>query len=74
MNALTKAMYNETVDAIELTFRGGTTVTIPRGRIPALADVPKRDLGMVSVSPAGDAVSWRSADIDIDVRRLFLPR
>jgi hypothetical protein len=77
-NAVVNARYGEAADAIELVFRGGATVTIPCIRIPALADVPKRDLGMVSPSRAGDALSWRSLDIDIDVRglirRLFLSR
>jgi hypothetical protein len=61
------ARYDEADDAIVLVTRDDRTLTIPRKRIPALGGVRKPDLGAVTVSPAGDAVSWRSADVDIDV-------
>lgn len=69
--AVVKARYDKTDDAIELVFRGGTTLTVPRMRVQVLADVPESDLGTVTVSPAGDALSWRSADVDVDVRGLI---
>jgi hypothetical protein len=51
--------------------RSGVTITIPRARIPALADVSASQLDTVTVSRAGDALSWRSADVDIAVRGLI---
>jgi hypothetical protein len=70
-SAVVNARYDQIKDAIILVFRGGTILTIARTRIPALAGLRKSDLRAVVVSPAGDALSWRSADVDIDVGGLI---
>jgi hypothetical protein len=62
-----KATYLRDTDAIELVFRGGMILTIPRIRVPVLADIPQSEFWSVTVAPGGDALSWRSLDIDIDV-------
>jgi hypothetical protein len=69
--ALVAARYNEQRDALELVFRDTTTVTIPRSLLPEFASVPLAALTTACVSPAGDAISWRSLDIDLDVRGLL---
>ena len=38
---------------------------MPRNLIPGLEDTTPQVLASVSVSPAGDAISWRSLDIDV---------
>jgi hypothetical protein len=42
-------------------------MTIPRQIVPGLDDVPASALGGISVSPAGDALSWPSLDVDVYV-------
>lgn len=77
-NAVVKARYDRAADAIEVLFRGGMQLRIPRTRVAALDHVQKRDVAAVTVSAAGDALSWRSADVDIHMRglieQLFLTR
>lgn len=77
-NALEHAAYDASHDLIELTFRSGATARIPRTRVPELRQIRRSEIGAVRVSAAGDAISWRSADVDIDVHglieRVFLPR
>ena len=64
-SAVVEAQYDATRDAIDLRFRGGGSMTIPRQIVPGLEDVPASALGSISVSPAGDALSWPSLDIDV---------
>lgn len=66
-SAVVEAQYDPTRDAIGLRFRSGGSMTIPRKIIPGLEDVSSSALGEISVSPAGDALSWRSLDIDVYV-------
>lgn len=64
------ARFNERRDVLELNFAGGGTMVIPRELIPGLEDAAGSVLAAVSVSPAGDAISWRSIDIDVYVPSL----
>ena len=77
-NALVKVAFDASTDRIELSFGSGATVGVPRTRVRELRRISRSALAAASVSPAGDAVSWRSADVDINVHglieRLFLPR
>jgi len=64
-SAVVDVQYDATRDAINLRFRSGGSMTIPRQIVPGLEDVPASALGSISVSPAGDALSWPSLDIDV---------
>ena len=66
-SAVVEAQYDATRDAIDLKFRSGGSMTIPRQIVPGLDDVPASALGGISVSPAGDALSWPSLDVDVYV-------
>ena len=79
-SAVIGARFNHGRDAFELSFAGGGKMTIPRELIPGLEGAPGSVLATVTVSPAGDAISWRSLDVDVYVpglvehafgRRLF---
>ena len=61
------ALYDAERDTVNLTFRGGGSMTIPRRGIPGLDRAPASALRSISVSPAGDALSWRSLDVDVYV-------
>jgi Protein of unknown function (DUF2442) len=65
-SAVVEAQYDATRDAIDLRFRSGGSMTIPRQIVPGLDDVPASSLGEISVSPAGDALSWPSLDVDVE--------
>lgn len=66
-STVVEARYDATRDAIALKFRSGGSMTIPRQIVPGLDDVPASALGSISVSPAGDALSWPSFDVDVYV-------
>lgn len=66
-SAVTGARYVLRRDAIELMFAGGGTMTIPRQLIPELERVSPAVLSSVTLSPAGDALAWRTLDIDLYV-------
>lgn len=66
-SALIAARYDKDRDSLQLTFAGGGTMSIPKDRIPGLEAAPTSVLGSVSISPARDAISWRTLDIDIYV-------
>lgn len=66
-SAVVAARYWPNRDALELEFSGGGTMTIPRAAIHEVADAPASALRSVTVSPAGDAVTWRTLDVDIYV-------
>jgi len=66
-SAVVGAQYDATRDAIDLRFRSGGSMTIPRQIVPGLEGVPASALGGISVSPAGDALSWPSLDVDVYV-------
>ena len=67
-SAILEASYDPQEDALDLKFRGGGSMKIPRQIIPGLREAPVSALSVpVSVSPAGDALSWPSLDLDIYV-------
>lgn len=67
-SAVLDARYDAERDAIDLKFRGGGLMMIPRRIIPALKRAPASVLDHpISISPAGDALSWPSLDIDVYV-------
>ncbi len=70
-SAIVEARYDSRRDAVDLSFASGGTITIPRELIPGLEDATPQVLASVSVSPAGNAISWRSLDIDIYVPGLL---
>jgi hypothetical protein len=66
-SAVVSARYDSARDTINLKFRGGGSMTIPRQIVPGLVGVPAGLLGMIHVSPAGDALSWPAHDVDVYV-------
>lgn len=66
-SALIDARYDSDADAIELAFEGGGSMTIPRTVVPGLERASASKLDAVVVSPAGDALSWPSLDVDVYV-------
>jgi len=61
------ARYDAARDALDLEFRSGGVITIPRRVVPGLGGASPSALDAVRVSPAGDALSWPSLDVDIYV-------
>ena len=59
------ARYDSAADAIELRFRGGGSMSIPRVMVPGLERASASNLEPVVLSPAGDALSWPSLDVDL---------
>ena len=70
-SAVVDASYDSIRDAFNLTFRSGGSMVIPRRMVPGLGRAPTSALQSVSVSPAGDALSWRSVDLDVYVPGLI---
>jgi len=66
-SALVDARYDRASDAVILTFRGGGSMTIPRGVIPGLERQPTSALAAMTLSPAGDALRWPVLDADVYV-------
>jgi hypothetical protein len=66
-SALVSARFNPRRDTLELEFRGGGSMVIPRDLVPGITRVPAAKLAAPVVAPAGDAVSWPDLDIDIYV-------
>lgn len=66
-SAIVDAAYDASRDVINLQFRGGGVMTIPRHVVPDLEEVPKAALARITISPAGDALSWRSLNVDVYV-------
>jgi hypothetical protein len=66
-SALVEAHYDRTSDAVQLTFRGGGSMTIPRHVIPGLERQPASALESLTLSPAGDALLWPTLDADVYV-------
>lgn len=62
-SAIVEARYDAARDAIDLGFRSGGVMTIPRQVVPGLDAVPASALDAISISPAGDALSWPSLDV-----------
>jgi hypothetical protein len=66
-SAVSGAQYDRNSDAIALTFLGGGIMIIPRRAVPGLEAVRAPALESISVSPAGDALSWPALDVDVYV-------
>src|SRR5712692_9649540 len=66
-SAVVSAHYDESRDRIDLTFGGGGSMAIPRQMIPGLESASTPNLEAIQVSPAGDALSWPSLDVDVYV-------
>ncbi|MGH8245729.1 MAG: DUF2442 domain-containing protein [Gammaproteobacteria bacterium] len=64
-SAVVAAQYDTERDTISLRFRSGGAMAIPREIIPDLSHVPTDTLETVAVSPAGDALSWPSLNVDV---------
>jgi hypothetical protein len=64
-SAVVNAHYDPDRDLIDLTFGGGGSMAIPRKIVPGLERASLSKLESVVVSPAGDALSWPSLDVDV---------
>lgn len=71
LGAVVNSRYDKVRDVVELVFRSGKVVAIPRALLPGLKGARVSTPKGVSVSPAGDAISWRTKDIDFSVRGLL---
>lgn len=65
--AVVDAQYNGDEEAIDLMFQSGGSMTIPRRIVPGLERASALTLASIEISPAGDALSWRSLDVDVYV-------
>ena len=66
-SSVVNARYASGADVIELVFKGGGSMFIPRVLVPGLEAASVSKLNSVVVSPAGDALSWPSLDLDVYV-------
>ena len=66
-SAVVEARYEPHGDRIDLTFAGGGSMAIPRKAVPGLERATPATIESVVVSPAGDALSWPSLDVDVYV-------
>ena len=66
-SAVVNARYDEARDRVDLTFGGGGSMAIPRKMIPGLERASTSNIEAIVVSPAGDALSWPSLDVDVYV-------
>jgi Protein of unknown function (DUF2442) len=66
-SAIVAARYDAARDAIDLGFRSGGVISIPRQVVPGLDAISTAALGTINVSPGGDALSWPSLDVDVYV-------
>jgi hypothetical protein len=64
-SSVVDARYDSDADAIDLKFSGGGSMSIPRRIVPGLERAAESKIEAIVVSPAGDALSWPSLDIDI---------
>jgi hypothetical protein len=66
-SSVVDARYDSVADAIDLKFSGGGSMSIPRRIVPGLERASELNMEMIVVSPAGDALSWPSLDVDVYV-------
>jgi hypothetical protein len=64
-SSVVHARYDSDTDAIDLMFSGGGSMSIPRKIVPSLARAAESKIEWIVVSPAGDALSWPSLDVDV---------
>lgn len=65
--AVVDAWYDTQFHQVGLEFRTGARVLIPQRLVAGLERASIGDLVTVTVSAAGDALSWRSLDVDVAV-------
>lgn len=70
LSAVVNARYDRRRDCIELMFRGGVSLAIPRRMVSELETDSALKLQAIQVSPSGDALSWRALDADLSVSGL----
>ena len=66
-SSVVDARYDSDADAIDLKFIGGGSMSIPRRIVPGLEHATESAIESIVVSPAGDALSWPSLNIDVYV-------
>jgi hypothetical protein len=66
-SAVVDARYDPDRDLIHLKFGGGGSMAIPRNAVPGLQRASTSAIESIVVSPAGDALSWPSLDVDVYV-------
>ena len=66
-SAVVEARYDSDRDLIDLKFGGGGSMAIPRNAVPGLQRASPSSIESIVVSPAGDALSWPSLDVDVYV-------
>ena len=66
-SAVVGARYDSIADAIDLRFGAGGSMSIPRRLVPGLEQASETTIESIEVSPAGDALSWPSLDVDVYV-------
>jgi hypothetical protein len=66
-SSVVDARYDPDADAIDLRFGGGGSMSIPRKLVPGLERAAESKIESIVVSPAGDALSWPSLDVDVYV-------
>jgi hypothetical protein len=66
-SAVVSARYDSDADAIDLRFGGGGSMSIPRKLVPGLEKASQAKSESIVISPAGDALSWPSIDVDVYV-------
>ena len=66
-SAVVDASYDPDRDLIDLKFGGGGSMAIPRKAVPGLRRASTSAIESIVVSPAGDALSWPSLDVDVYV-------
>ena len=66
-SAVVGARYDPEGDLIDLKFGGGGSMAIPRKAVPGLQRASASHIAAIVVSPAGDALSWPSLDVDVYV-------
>ena len=64
-SAVVDARYDPDGDLIGLKFGGGGSMAIPRRIVPGLERASASKMEAIVVSPAGDALSWPSLDVDV---------
>ena len=66
-SAVVHARYDSGADAIDLRFSAGGSMSIPRRIVPGLERASEAKMESIVLSPAGDALSWPSLDLDVYV-------
>lgn len=70
-SAIVAARYDPKRDVLDLRFRGGGSMVVPRSFVPGLTRAAAAKLPSPEVSPAGDALRWAALDIDVYVPGLI---